>query len=188
MSRPFPRLRGTGSPAVAICSLIAAMTTALTLACGSGGDAAAPDGNGENSPGSIPETLVGSWKWEQIGDVVCDPATGQCSSSFVRSQTLELTAQGGFTHVLVYESHLGGCDLEVLHQSEGTAEAQDTTLLLHISDGTTRVQNSCGESGTTDESGNTDSYRWDLSETDAGVQQLTLIDEDENTLGPFDRQ
>jgi hypothetical protein len=187
MSRLSPCFSGTSVPAVSLRSLTA-LALALTVGCGSGGDAAAPEGDGENPPGSVPDTLVGSWKWEEIGDVVCDPATGQCITSVVRSQTLQLTEDGRFTHVLMYESHLGGCDLEVLHQSEGTAETDAATLLLHITDGTTQVQNSCGESGTTDESGQTDTYSWEISAGEAGVQQLTLVDEEDNTLGPFQLQ
>lgn len=190
MSYPFPRHSGTGLPAISTRLLTAAFAATLTLGCGSdgGGDATAPDDDDENAPGALPGDLVGSWKWEQIGDVVCDPATGQCTSSFARSQTLALTASGGFTHVLVFESHLGGCDLEVLHQSEGTAEAQEATLLLHITEGTTQVQDSCGESGVTDESGETDRYSWELAAGEGGVQELTLVDAEDNTLGPFQRE
>ena len=188
MSHFFPRLIGTGVPAVSPRSFLAAMSFVLVLGCGSGGDAAAPDGDDENAPGALPDALLGSWKWQEIGDVVCDPATGQCGISFDRSQTLELTEDGRFTHVLVYESHLGGCNLEVLHESDGTAEAQEATLMLHIAEGTTQVQDSCGESGTTDESGETDRYSWEVAEGEDGVQELTLVDEEENRLGPFLRQ
>ena len=163
-------------------------TLAITAApgCGSGGDAAAPDGPGDNpSGGQLPDSLVGTWRWEEIGDVVCDPATGQCTNSFARSQKLELSDDGHFTHVLVYESHLAGCDLEVLHQSDGTAEAQGGSLLLHISAGTTKVDNTCGESGITDESGQTDTYDWEIRGGEAGVPELILVDEEGTTLGPF---
>ncbi|HEU4524753.1 MAG TPA: hypothetical protein VFR62_07000 [Gemmatimonadales bacterium] len=188
MSYAFPHLSGASAPAVRLRSLLVLLTLTFAPGCGSGGDAAAPERDGENAPDALPQALVGSWKWEEIGDVVCDPATGQCTSSYARSQTLELTDAGGFTHVLVYESHLGGCSLEVLHESEGGAEAEEATLLLHIAEGTTRVQNSCGESGVTDESGQTDRYTWEVSAGESGVQQLTLVDEEENTLGPFQRQ
>ena len=126
--------------------------------------AAAPGGDDENAPGALPDALLGSWKWQEIGNVVCDPVTGQCGSSFDRSQTLELTEEGRFTHVLVYESHLGGCCIS------------------------TQVQDSCGESGTTDESGETDRYSWEVAEGEDGVQELTLVDEEENRLGPFQRE
>lgn len=165
-------------------SVAAALALALVVGCGSGDDVAAPD---DDTPGGeIPEALVGSWNWQEIGDVVCDPGTGQCGASVARSQTLRLTDDGRFTHVLVYESNLGGCRLEVLHESEGSAEVEGSALLLHIAEGTTRVDNTCGESGVTDESGETDRYGWELREGEGGAPELMLVDDEENTLGPFE--
>ena len=187
MSYAFPHLSGASAPAVRLRSLLVLLTLAFAPGCGSGGDAAAPERDGENAPDALPQALVGSWKWEEIGDVVCDPATGQCTSSYARSQTLELTDAGGFTHVLVYESHLGGCSLEVLHESEGTAEVQGSSLMLHISTGTTRVTNTCGDNATNDEAGKTDTYTWALSDS-SGAPQLTLTNDQGTALGPFDKQ
>ena len=176
---------GTFSPMRSPRRLVTALALGLLAGCGSGDDVAAPDGDDDGSGGQLPGALVGSWRWEEIGDVVCDPGTGQCGASVARSQTLQLTEDGRFTHVLVYESNLGGCRLEVLHESEGTAEAQGTSLLLHIAEGVTQVDNTCGESGTTDESGETDRYSWEIRAGEGGTPQLVLVDEEDNTIGPF---
>ena len=168
-------------------ALVAALGLALVLGCGSGDDVTAPEDGGDDNPpaGQLPDALVGNWRWEEIGDVLCDPVTGQCTSSYARSQTLRLTENGDFQHVLVFESNLSGCSLEVLHESNGTAEAEGTALVLHIAEGTTRVDDTCGESGVTDESGQADRYTWEITEGEGGAPELVLVDEEENTLGPF---
>ena len=102
--------------------LVSTVGLALVLGCGGGDDVSAPEGD-DPPAGDLPDALVGTWRWEEIGDVICDPNTGLCSSSYARSQSLRLTDDGDFEHVLVYESNLGGCSLEVLHESAGTAAA-----------------------------------------------------------------
>ena len=77
--------------------------------------------------------------------------------------------------------------MEVLHQSEGTAEVQGSNLLLHISEGTTRVTNTCGDNATNDEAGKTDTYTWALSNNE-GTSQLTLTNDQGTELGPFDKR
>jgi len=77
--------------------------------------------------------------------------------------------------------------MEVLHQSEGTAEVEGSSLLLHMSTGTTKVTDTCGEDATTDEAGETDTYSWELSDS-TGTAQLTLTNDKGTPLGPFDRQ
>jgi hypothetical protein len=77
--------------------------------------------------------------------------------------------------------------MEVLHESQGTAEVQGSSLLLHISEGTTRVTDTCGENKTTNEAGKTDTYTWALSDS-SGVSQLTLTNENGTALGPFEKK
>jgi hypothetical protein len=158
---------------------------ALAMACGSGGDATSPNTPPANA--NLPAELLGKWHYEFIGDQSCDPATGQCVSTSNQSETLTLSANGSFEHVFVGESNFPPCSMEVLHQSEGTAEVQGSSLLLHMSKGTTRVTNTCGDNATSDEAGNTDTYTWALSDS-AGAPQLTLTNDHGTTLGPFDKQ
>ena len=168
--------------------LSVALAAAAILACGSGGDAASPDGGDGPSEAALPAELVARWHLEQAGDPTCDPSTGQCNTSFARSETLELTSSGTFEHSLFAESNLPPCSLTAHHQSSGTAEANGTTLQLHVRDGVTRVQDNCGESGDTDESGKTYSYTYRLTAGPADGRQLTLTDEEGNEIGPFERQ
>ena len=157
----------------------------LAHACGSGGDATAPDTPTGGS--NLPAELVGKWHYDVILDQNCDPDTGQCVPTADQSETLTLSSNGQFEHVFVGESNFPPCSMEVLHQSEGTAEVQGTNLLLHMSKGTTKVTNTCGDSGTSDEAGETDSYTWALSDNN-GAPQLTLVNDHGTSLGPFDKQ
>ncbi len=184
MSGLIARLTGPAYPSGSSRHLLTAAALTLALGCGGGGDVSAPEDD-DPPGGQLPDALVGSWRWEEIGDVQCDPGTGQCASTYARSQTLRLTGEGRFTQVLVYESHLGGCSLEVLHESEGTADAQEASLLLHVADGVTRVDDTCGESGVTDETGETYRFTWEIRDGEGGGPELVLVDEEENTLGPF---
>jgi len=161
---------------------------ALAIACGSGGDSTGPE-NPNNPPaaGTLPGELIGEWHYTQILDQNCDPDTGQCVPTSDQSETLKLSSNGHFEHVFVGESNFPPCSMEVLHQSEGTAEAQGSTLLLHMSTGTTRVTNTCGESSTSDEAGETDTYAWELSSSN-GTPQLTLTNDHGTALGPFDKK
>ena len=163
-----------------------ALAAALMLACG--GDSSSPNDGGGPSNTVLPTELVARWHLEQAGDPTCDPDTGQCTTSFARSETLELTSSGTFEHSLFAESNLPPCSLTAHHQSSGTAEADGTTLQLHISDGVTSVEDNCGESGDTDESGKTYSYTYRLTTGSADGSQLTLPDEKGNEIGPFERQ
>jgi hypothetical protein len=158
---------------------------ALAGACGSGGDATSPS----NPPAAstLPPELLGEWHYQQILDQSCDPDTGQCVPTADQSETVTLSANGHFEHVFVGESNFPPCNMEVLHQSEGTAEMQGSTLLLHMSKGTTKVTNTCGESSTTDEAGDTDTYTWALSDS-SGVSQLTLTNDKGTALGPFEKK
>ena len=158
---------------------------ALAIACGSGGDATSP--STPPPAASLPAELLGEWHYQFIGDQNCDPATGQCVSTSNQSETLSLTSAGHFEHVFVGESNFPPCSMEVLHQSEGTAEVQGSSLLLHMSKGTTRVTNTCGESSTSDEAGETDTYTWELSNSN-GAPQLTLTNDHGTELGPFDKE
>jgi hypothetical protein len=158
---------------------------ALTIACGSGGDATSP--NTPPPAGNLPAELLGEWHYQFIGDQNCDLSTGQCTSTANQSETLTLTSNGRFEHVFVGESNFPPCSMEVLHQSEGSAEVQGSSLLLHISEGTTKVTNTCGQSGTTDEAGETDTYAWQLDGNN-GAPQLTLTNDQGTTLGPFEKK
>ena len=104
-----------------------------------------------------------------------------------QSETLALTSNGHFEHVFVGESNFPPCSMEVLHQSEGTAEVQGSSLLLHMSKGTTKVTNTCGDSSTSDEAGETDTYTWEIS-SDDGAPQLTLTNDHGTALGPFEKK
>ncbi len=44
-----------------------------------------------------------------------------------QSETVTLGADGHFEHVFVGESNFPPCNMEVLHQSEGTAEVQGSS-------------------------------------------------------------
>jgi hypothetical protein len=173
----MPRLRPSTRPA--------SVLLALTIACGSGGDATGPD----NPPAAsnLPAELLGEWHYEQIGDLSCDPSTGQCVSTYNQSETLSLSSNGRFEHVFVGESNFPPCSMEVLHESEGAAEVQGASLLLHIGQGVTKVTNTCGESSTTDEAGETDTYTWELSDSN-GTSQLTLTNDNGTALGPFEKK
>ena len=159
---------------------------ALTTACGAGGDATGPNdppAQGNN----LPAELLGEWHYTQILDQSCDPDTDQCVPTSDQSETLTLSSNGHFEHVFVGESNFPPCSMELLHQSEGTAEVQGSSLLLHMSKGVTKVTNTCGESSTSDEAGETDTYTWELNEN-GGVPQLTLTNDKGTELGPFDRK
>jgi hypothetical protein len=161
---------------------------ALAIACGSGGDSTGPeDPNNPAAGSSLPGELLGDWHYTQILDQTCDPDTGQCVPTSDQSETLKLSSSGHFEHVFVGESNFPPCSMEVLHQSEGTAEVRGSTLLLHMRSGTTKVTNTCGESSTSDEAGETDTYTWVLSDS-SGAPQLTLTNDHGTPLGPFDKQ
>lgn len=173
----MPRLLPCLSPAFALL--------ALAIACGSGGDSTGP--NNPPAAGNLPAELLGEWHYQFIGVPNCNPDTGQCVSTANQSETLKLSSNGHFEHVFVGESNFPPCNMEVLHESEGTAEVQGSSLLLHISTGTTRVTNTCGDNATNDESGKTDTYTWALSDS-SGAPQLTLTNDQGTALGPFDKQ
>jgi hypothetical protein len=158
---------------------------ALAAACGSSGDATAP--NNPPAASNLPADLLGEWHYQQILDQNCDPDTGQCVTTADQSETIKLSADGRFEHVFVGESNFPPCSMEILHQSEGTAEVQGSSLLLHMSKGTTKVTNTCGESSTTDEAGDTDTYTWELSDS-TGAPQLTLTNDKGTPLGPFEKK
>ena len=158
---------------------------ALAVACGSGGDSTAP--NTPPATSNLPAELLGEWHYQFIGDQNCDPDTGQCVTTSDQSETLTLSSDGHFEHVFVGESNFPPCSMEVLHQSEGTAEVQGSSLLLHMGKGTTKVTDTCGESSTSDEAGDTDSYTWELSDSN-GASQLTLTNDKGTSLGPFDKK
>jgi hypothetical protein len=172
-------------PPLHLCSRLALALLAFTIACGGGSDATAPD---TPPPGSsLPAELVGEWHYQQILDQSCDPDTGQCVTTADQSETVTLSSNSHFEHVFVGESNFPPCSREILHQSEGTAEVQGSTLLLHMSKGTTKVTDTCGESSTEDEAGETDTYTWALSE-ESGTPQLTLTNDKGTELGPFDKK
>ncbi len=173
----MPRLTLSSRPSFALL--------ALTLACGSGGDATGPNAPAAGS--KLPAELVGEWHYQQILDQNCDPDTGQCVPTADQSETVTLGSDGRFEHVFVGESNFPPCSMEVLHESEGTAEAQGSTLLLHMSKGVTTVTNTCGESSTSDEAGETDTYTWELGDNN-GNTQLTLTNDKGTPLGPFERK
>jgi hypothetical protein len=173
MPRLFPRPR---SPFALL---------ALAIACGSGGDSTAP--NNPPAGSNLPGELVGEWHYQFLGLPKCDPNTGQCASTANQSETLKLSSNGRFEHVFVGESNFPPCRMEVLHESEGVAEVQGSNLLLHISEGTTRGTNTCGDNEIHDEAGETDTYTWALSDS-SGVSQLTLTNENGTALGPFDKR
>ena len=160
---------------------------ALTLACGSGSDSTTGPNNPPSGSSNLPAELVGKWHYQFIGVPQCDPQTGQCMSTANQSETLTLSSSGHFEHVFVGESNFPPCNMEVLHQSQGTAEAKGSSLLLHMSTGTTKVTDTCGEDATSNEAGETDTYTWELSDS-TGTPLLTLTNDKGTSLGPFDRQ
>src|SRR5215207_529850 len=121
---------------------------ALTLGCGSGGDSTTGPNNPPGGSSNLPAELLGEWHYQYIGVPNCDPDTGQCVSTANQSETLTRSSSGRLEHVFVGESNFPPCNMEVLHQSEGTAEVQGSSLLLHISKGTTKVTDTCGENET----------------------------------------
>jgi hypothetical protein len=175
MPRPLPCL----SPAFALL--------AMALACGSGGDSSSTGPNNPPAASNLPAELLGEWHYQFIGIPNCDPDTGQCASTANQSETLTLSSNGHFEHVFVGESNFPPCNMEVLHESEGTAEVEGSNLLLHISTGTTRVTNTCGDNETNDEAGETDTYTWALNDS-SGASQLTLTNDQGTELGPFDKK
>ena len=94
----------------------------LIIGCGSGDDSTAP-GDGEPT-GQVPPELVGRWRAELILDQTCDPSTGQCTPTSAQSETLSLTTEGHFEHVVFAESNFPPCSMVLQHESEGTAEVQ----------------------------------------------------------------
>ena len=175
----MPRLLVSSRPVVALL--------VLTLACGSGGDSTTGPSNPPGGSSNLPAELLGEWHYQFIGVPTCDPESGQCVSTANQSETLTLSSGGHFEHVFVGESNFPPCNMEVLHQSEGTAQVQGSSLLLHMSKGTTKVTDTCGEDATNDEAGETDTYTWVLSDNN-GSPQLTLTNDKNTPLGPFDRQ
>jgi hypothetical protein len=111
-----------------------------------------------------------------------------CTPTSAQSETLSLTSEGRFEHVVFAESNFPPCNRVLQHQSEGTAEVQETTLALHITEGLTRFTDTCGQNSETDESGETDTYTWQLTEGESGAQELTLTNELGTVLGPFELQ
>jgi len=175
----MPRLTLSSRPSFALL--------ALTLACGSGGDSTTGPNNPPSGSSNLPAELVGKWHYQFIGVPNCDEETGQCVSTANQSETLTLSSSGHFEHVFVGESNFPPCNMEVLHESEGAAEVEGSSLLLHMSRGTTKVTDTCGEDATTDEAGETDTYSWELSDS-TGTAQLTLTNDKGTPLGPFDRE
>ncbi len=175
----MPRLLVSSRPVVALL--------VLTLACGSGGDSTTGPSNPPGGFSNLPAELLGEWHYQFIGVPTCDPESGQCVSTANQSETLTLSSDGHFEHVFVGESNFPPCNMEVLHQSEGTAQVQGSSLLLHMSKGTTKVTDTCGEDATNDEAGETDTYTWALSDNN-GSPQLTLTNDKGTPLGPFDRK
>jgi len=166
--------------------LPASALLALAVGCGSGGDAAAP---GDGVPaGQVPDELVGRWRFEQILDQTCDPDTGLCVPTSAQTETLTLTSQGRFEHVLYAESNFPPCNMVVQHQSEGSADVEASTLSLHITEGVTKVDNTCGESSVTDEGGETDTYTWEIIDGEGGTPELLLTNDRGTKLGPFEPQ
>jgi hypothetical protein len=110
----MPRLLPCRSPAFALL--------AMALACGSGGDSTSP--NPPSPTGNLPAELLGEWHYQFLGIPNCNPDTGQCVSTANQSETLKFSSNGRFEHVFVGESNFPPCSMEVLHESEGTAEVQ----------------------------------------------------------------
>ena len=164
--------------------LSVSLLLALTIGCGSGGDAAAP---GDGAPtGRVPDELVGSWRFEQILDQTCDPNTGLCVPTSAQVETLSFTEEGRFEQLFYAESNFPPCSQVIQHESEGSAEVGESTLALHITEGLTRVDDNCGESSVTDEDGETDTYTWEITASQSGIPQLFLTNDRGTTLGPFE--
>ncbi len=161
---------------------------ALVLGCGSGDDATGPRNDNDDDPprSEVPEEHVGTWRLQDAGDQYCDPATGQCTTSYARSESLRLTGEGRFDRALYFESNFPPCSMVVHHESESTVEVQGSTLTVHSTEGVTRVQDNCGESFEENESGETDRYTWEITDGEGGESQLVLTDAEGNTIGPFE--
>ena len=173
------------TPQFSPATTVLLLTLLATTGCGSD---SSTDPGGNDTP-SLPAELVATWHLAQAGDPVCDPDTGECTQSFARSETLELSDDGSFDHALFFESHLPPCDLVVHHQSNGSAEASGSTLQLHISEGLTHVEDNCGDKGgDTDEAGNTETFTYQISEGTSGGPELLLTDTEGTEIGPYERQ
>ena len=90
--------------------------------------------------------------------------------------------------MLFAESNFPPCRLVILHESKDSAAAEGSSLSLSIATGTIRVEDSCGETTETDETDETDVYAGSLSEGEGGAAQPTLVDAEDNEIGPFERE
>ena len=167
-------------------SLVLAVGLALFLGCGSGDG---PTGNHDDTGSSaLPQELVGTWRFTQIGDQYCDPDTGQCTPSIARRETVTLTADGHFEHVMYAESNFPPCSMTIAFQAEGTASAQGSTLTLHATSGRTKKEDTCGDNLDEDERNSTWTYTWEITTGDAGTPQIYLTNSEGESIGPYDRQ
>jgi len=167
-------------------SLALALGVALFLGCGSGSGPTGTDSNTGHS--ALPSTLVGTWRFEQIGDQNCDPDTGQCTPTIARRETVTLTADGHFEHVMYAESNFPPCSMVIAFQAEGTATAQGSTLTLHAASGRTKKDDNCGEDIDEDERNSTWTYTWEVTAGEGGTPQLFLTNSEGTRIGPYDRQ
>lgn len=132
---------------------------------------------------SVPLELLGTWHYQLFGDQLCDPSTGSCVPSYARSETLQLTSDGRFTYVLYGETNFPPCGRVITAEGRGTARVSGPTLSLSVERGSTRNDDSCGDSFANDERGNTWTYAWELLEG-----ELMLTNDQGTRIGPFQRQ
>lgn len=146
-------------------------------------------GCGSNKPAppyaaqSVPQELLGTWHYELLGDQLCDPSTGGCVPSYARSETLKLTSDERFTYVLYGETNFPPCSRVIAAEGRGTARVSGATLLLSVERGSSKNDDTCGDSFTNDERGNTWTYAWELLEG-----ELMLTNDQGTRIGPFQRQ
>ncbi len=147
----------------------------LIVGCGSSGS---PTYGGA----PVPSALIGTWSYEVFGNQLCDQ-TNHCVPSYAHTEQLSLTRDGRFSLSRSEETNTSTCTLVVDTQGEGSAAVDGSTLLLYVDQGTTRNDDTCGQSTLIDERGNIWAYAWEVF-----GNQLMLTSEQGTQLGPFLRQ
>lgn len=132
--------------------------------------------------GKLPSSLVGEWKFEQLGQLECNE-TGNCHPTIVRRERLKLTADAKFEYSLYAESHFPPCKLVGHAQGKGTASAKGSRLDLRVAEGFVKQRNTCGKSASTNEKGKTWTYTYELAEDGT----LMLTNDEGTRIGPYKR-
>jgi hypothetical protein len=134
-----------------------------------------PHPNNPPAGSNLPAELVGEWHYQQIGDHNCSPDTGQCVPTSSQSETVTLASNVHFEHVFVGESNFPPCSMEAA-PVRGYGGGTGLQPVAPHEQGNNPGDQHCGESSTSDEAGETDTYTWELSNSD-GAPQLTLTND-----------